>query len=764
MQNYLQELNEAQQEAVKFIDGPSLIIAGAGSGKTRVLTYKIVHLIQTGFNPNSILALTFTNKAAREMQERMKTLVDVDSVRKLWMGTFHSIFAKILRKESSVLGFPSTFSIYDADDSKKEINEIVKELKLDPAQYPANQVFGRISMAKNNLILPPSYETNIDIQKQDMVAKQPENAKIYKMYYQRCRRAGAMDFDDLLLNTNILFRDFPEIAEKYQKLFKFILVDEYQDTNYSQYLIIKKLSAFHRKICVVGDDSQSIYSFRGAKIENILNFKNDFSEYELFKLEQNYRSTQHIVNAANSLIEKNKNRIPKIVFTDNEAGSKIQIKELPSDRKESYFVAKNIVKTKRENEYSFFDFAILYRTNAQSRVFEDALRKSSIPYKIFGSISFYQRSEIKDIVAYLRLLINKRDDQAVKRIINYPRRGIGNTTIQKIVDVANSNNLNVWDVLIQIEKLNKLLNNRAITTVRSFVSLIELLTKEAQELDAIGLVNSVIEKTGIKKLMSEDRSPEGVGKFDNVQEFINAVQEFSEKDDENVTIENFLEEIALATDQDSDKENTDRVSLMTIHASKGLEYKNVYIVGVEEGLFPSFRSITSPKDIEEERRLFYVAITRSEKELYICHAKQRMKWGQYNTSSPSRFISEIDPKFVEFEIDEDYSEQMFDINQDYNKFALKNNSSSQLTPKIFVDKPKNLKSVDKHLKNGKKNLKDKDDNSGLAVGMKVNHAKFGDGEIIQIEGDDPNTKALVDFAGVGQKNLLLKFAKLTIIE
>lgn len=763
MQDYLKGLNEAQKAAVEYLDGPSLIIAGAGSGKTRVLTYKIVHLIQSGVEPSNILALTFTNKAAREMKERMKELVG-DSVNKLWMGTFHSIFARILRKEASVMGYPSTFTIYDTDDTKREINEIIKELKLDNTQYPPGQIYGRISMAKNNLVLPTAYETNVDLQKQDIAMKRPETTKIYKTYFQRCRRAAAMDFDDLLLNTNILLRDYPEVLKKYQNLFKFILVDEYQDTNYSQYLIIKKLSDLHKKICVVGDDSQSIYSFRGAKIENILNFKNDFKGYELFKLEQNYRSTQNIVDAANSLIEKNKNRIPKIVFTENENGNKIYIKEHPSDKKEALFVAKNIRKLREENSFEYSDSAILYRTNAQSRIFEDALRRSSIPYKIYGSISFYQRAEIKDIVSYLRILINKRDDQAIKRVINYPRRGIGNTTIQKIIDVANSNNLNLWDVIIQIDKLNKILNTRAITAVKKFSHLIEVLTEEAQELDAIALVNSVLEKTKIKQIMSEDKSPEGIGKFENVQEFTNAVQDYSSKTEENVSIEEFLEEIALATDQDKEDEDPNKVSLMTIHASKGLEYKSVYIVGMEEGLFPSFRSVTNPKDIEEERRLFYVAITRSEKILNISYAKQRMKWGQYNQANVSRFVSEIDPKYVEFEYAAEYSDEMFDNNQDYNKFALKNNISTQRTPKINVNKPKNLTSINKRSKTEDRKLKEVDSKTGLTVGMKVNHAKFGDGKIIEITGNFPNTKALVDFGGVGKKNLLLKFAKLSIIE
>ncbi len=763
MQKYLEELNENQRNAVKYIDGPSLIIAGAGSGKTRVLTYKIVHLIKQGIEPWSILALTFTNKAAREMKERMVTLTDEAAVNSLWMGTFHSIFARILRIESAAIGFPSTFTISDTDDSKKLVTEIIKELKLDPNQYPVGDVYKRISMAKNNLVIPSVYETDIEIQKQDLAAKRPDIARIYNLYFVRCKRSAVMDFDDLLLYTNILFRDNAEILKKYQDKFRFVLVDEYQDTNYSQYLIIKKLSSVHHKICVVGDDSQSIYSFRGAKIENILNFKNDFKDYELFKLEQNYRSTKHIVNAANSLIEKNRNRIPKVVFTENEEGEKILVKEFEDDKLEALYVAKAIKKISTAENFKFNDFAILYRTNVQSRAFEDTFRRNGIPYKIFGSISFYQRAEIKDIVAYLRLLINKNDDLAIKRIINYPKRGIGTTTVDKIEEVANSNNVCMWDVICQIEKLNKILNTRAILLIKQFQKLINDLTLKSKESDAVELVNTLLEKTDIKATMSEDKSPEGVNKYDNVQEFVNYVQEWSSRQEENANIENFLEEIALATDQDNDKKDTDRVSLMTIHAAKGLEFKVVFAVGVEEGTFPGFRSVNIPAEIEEERRLFYVAITRSEKYLFITHAKRRMKWGQYQQASKSRFIKEIDNRYLFNETIEENSEQIFDNNKEYSKFALKSQSSFPKEPLIDVSKPKKLKSIDKFLKIDKK-VKQTDEQTGLSIGMIVNHVKFGKGKIIQLEGDYPDTKAIVDFEKEGQKNLLLKFAKLTVID
>jgi len=770
--DYLSELNETQKKAVINKNGPQLIIAGAGSGKTRVLTYKIVHLLNSGVKPSNILALTFTNKAAKEMKERMASLTDKVLVGQIWMGTFHSIFSRILRIDGELIGYPSNYTIYDTDDSKRQIKEIIKQLKLDPEQYKVNEIYGRISKAKNNLVLPSAYQANIELQKQDMAAKRPETGKIYAIYQQRCKKSAAMDFDDLLLSTNILIRDYPEILTKYQNIFKYILVDEYQDTNYSQYLIVKKLSASHQNICVVGDDSQSIYAFRGAKIENILNFRNDFPKLKVYKLEKNYRSTKNIVNAANSLIENNKNRIPKTIFTDNENGEKVSIVEKLTDRAEAYFVAKKISRTKQENNYNYSDFAILYRTNAQSRAFEDALRKFSIPYRIFGSISFYQRAEIRNIVAYLRLIINKNDDQALKRIINYPKRSIGNVTIEKLTHAAISNQLTVWEVLEQSHRLGALLNTRTIGLLNKFKNLILLITEKSEELDAKELVDFVLEKTGIKRTMAEDRSPEGISKFENIQEFTNAVQEYVEKkekeDEENekVTLEKFLEEIALATDQDSDDKNNDKVSMMTIHASKGLEFKTVFIAGVEEGLFPSFRSVTDPKEIEEERRLFYVAITRSERELFITHTIRRMKWGSFQSASPSRFLAELNPEFVEFEYAQD------EISQDFGDFSDNNSTFAKTTfvkkepqkPKINIKIPKKLKKVSSS-PSISNNLEEKnvDNNTGISVGMTVSHAKFGKGKVLKIEGNYPQTKALVDFKNAGQKKLLLKFARLDII-
>ncbi len=765
MNNYLDELNEEQRAAVEFINGPQLIIAGAGSGKTRALTYKIVHLIHSGFNPSNILSLTFTNKAAREMQERMKELVEPQKVSKLWMGTFHSIFARILRIESSFLGYPASFTIYDAEDSKREIKAIIKQLKLDKDQYPERDIYGRISKAKNNLILPSTYQRMPEIQMADAAVKKPETGRIYAMYHARCKKSGAMDFDDLLLNINILFRDFPDILKKYQNLFKYILVDEYQDTNYAQYMIVKKLSSAHRKICVVGDDSQSIYAFRGAKIENILNFKKDFKELKTYKLERNYRSTQNIVNIANSLIEKNDNRIPKNIYTQNDTGEKVALREMYSDKREAYFVAKKIQKIKKDQGIRNQDFAVLYRTNAQSRVFEDVMRKYSIPYRLFGSISFYQRSEIKNVVAYLRLIINKNDDQAFKRIINFPKRGIGNTTIEKLNNIAVGNEMSLWEVLQNLDKLGSIFNSGTITKLRKFVNLIKYFDEAREENNPNELVELVLDRAGIKKTMAEDRSVEGIGKFENLQEFTNAVQDYVEnkEGEKQVALEQFLEEIALATDQDEKDTDNDKVSLMTIHASKGLEFKYVFIVGVEEGLFPSFRSVTNPKDIEEERRLFYVAITRCEKQLFISYTTQRMKWGRFQAASPSRFLGELDKKYIDFEKSTEENNQNFGNKQEYSNFAQKTKEAYQAQEARIIGQTKKLKPVEKNRTEQKIKTKNSDEITGLSVGMKVEHSKFGEGLIVEIEGEFPNTKATVEFKSVGQKKLLLKFAKLKIL-
>ncbi len=760
---HLEGLNTEQRSAVEFIDGPQLIIAGAGSGKTRVLTHKIIHLLYSGYKPQNILALTFTNKAAREMKERMLKLIDKTQISGLWMGTFHSIFARILRIEGEVLGYPRTFTIYDTDDSRRLLKEIIKDLKLDSERYPAREIFARISKAKNNLVLPSTYENSPTIQQQDIYLKRPDTYLVYRTYQSRMKKAGAMDFDDLLVNTNILFRDFPDILEKYQKIFKYILVDEYQDTNYAQYIIIKKLSADNKKLCVVGDDSQSIYAFRGANIENIFKMQQDFPDLETFKLERNYRSTKNIVNLANSLIEKNTNRIPKEVYTDNETGSKIIIKELPSDKAEAYFVAKTINKFVNAQKADYQDIAVLYRTNAQSRNFESILRKFSIPYKLYGSTSFYQRAEIKNIVAYLRLLVNSQDDQAFKRIINFPKRGIGATTITKLSDLATKSGKSMWDTLLELRKYGSIFNAGTISKLNKFKRLIDELRAASEDKEVKELVDFVVEKTGIKREMSAERTPEGISRYENIQEFINAIQDYADNkknEGETPTLETFLEEIALTTDQDNDKNDINTVTLMTIHASKGLEFKIVFIVGVEEYLFPSFRSISEPKMLEEERRLFYVAITRCEQELFITYAQNRMKWGKMQASSPSRFLRELNPKYIDFQKEAEENDKKFDNSANFDNFA---NEKKGLNQQNFQhSKPQKLEFVSK-TEATKIIKKQTDKTTGISVGMKVEHKKFGVGTVLQLEGTGANTKAMVDFKTVGKKNLLLKFAKLNIV-
>jgi len=757
--SYLKELNEEQQSAVKYIEGPQLIIAGAGSGKTRVLTYKIVHLLNNGFNPENILALTFTNKAAREMKERMNQLTDPSKVKKLWMGTFHSIFARILRVEGALLGYTRNFSIYDTEDSKKLIREVVKTLKLDTEQYKPKQIYGIISSAKNNLILPDAYLNDSDIQEFDRRRKLPETGLIYQSYQARIKKADAMDFDDLLLNMNILFRDFPEVLKKYQKIFKYILVDEYQDTNNSQYLIIKKLASIHGKMSLVGDDSQSIYAFRGANIENIFRIQKDFPKLQIFKLEQNYRSTQKIVEAANSLIEKNRNRIPKKIYTNNHEGQSIILKQTSTEKAEAFFVVKKILKLKQQENFDYKDFAVLYRTNAQSRVLESAFREYMIPYKLYGSISFYARKEIKDIVAYLRLIVNKSDEQAIKRIINYPRRGIGNKTIETVQNIANQQNKTFWEVLSEIDNNANLLNAGAIKKLKAFYGLIESFSEFDFQKEVKELVEAVVQRSGLKLELSSDRTPEGIEKYQNVEEFLSAVTDYFETQEEDEvqqerSLETFLEEIALATDQDEEKKDDNKVKLMTIHASKGLEFPVVFIVGVEDGLFPGPISMGNPKDLEEERRLFYVAITRCEKQLYISFAQNRMHAGKYMSYTPSRFINDIDKAYLDFDsLSEKTSD--FEIKQENDTFAQNRYKSNQA-----VQEKRKLSPLKVEKDRETEEIKEFDKESGLKVGMEVEHLKFGKGKVIKLSGTYPESKAIVDFEEHGKKNLLLKFAKL----
>ncbi|HAF28245.1 MAG TPA: ATP-dependent DNA helicase [Bacteroidales bacterium] len=774
MYDYLKELNEAQKEAVVNYQGASLVIAGAGSGKTRVLTYRITHLLANGIPAHKILSLTFTNKAAAEMKSRISKMVGADIARYLWMGTFHSIFAKILRMEAEHMGYSSNFTIYDTIDSKNLVKKIIKELGLDDKTYKPNEIYGRISSAKNNLITAKAYSSNQQIIIQDQKSKppRPRMAEIYMMYANRCKKADAMDFDDLLLNTNILFRDNPEVLEKYQDKFKYILVDEYQDTNFAQYLIINKLSAKNKNICVVGDDAQSIYGFRGAKIENILNFKNDYPGYQLYKLEQNYRSTKMIVEAANSLIKKNKEQIPKKVYSKNADGEKIKVLETETDKDEAFTTARIIQDIMLERDYEYKDFAILYRTNAQSRSFEEALRRFNIPYKVYGSISFYQRKEIKDILAYFRLAINQKDDEALLRIINYPIRGIGQTTVSKIEDYANNQNKNIWDVLLEIDKIQTGLNSGTIAKLVKFRELIQGFTEDIKSLDAYDAAMDIAKESGILKDLHNPESHEEQTKYENVEELLNGIKEFV--DDNNdpeffPSLDKFMENVALLTNQDNEKsEDLNTVTIMTIHAAKGLEFKHVFLVGLEEDLFPSPMSSGTQKELEEERRLFYVALTRAEESATISFAKERYKWGVPTSCRPSRFIKEVDEQYLD--LPESFFEEALPSFKNDDLFGKSskprfekrilgvNATVPQANKKLVKLSEANRKSGSQANENFKA-----DDLSLIEAGMIVRHEKFGFGEVITIEGTDPNKKAKVKFEVVGEKQLLLKFAKLQIV-
>lgn len=775
MYEYLNELNEAQRDAVENYSGASLVIAGAGSGKTRVLTYRIAHLLNSGVKPYTILALTFTNKAANSMKERIKSLIGSDQSNSLWMGTFHSVFAKILRMEAAIIGYTPKYTIYDTTDSRSLIKSIVKEMNLDHEVYKPAEIHSRISGAKNNLIMPESYSSNKQIAEFDRATKKPEIGDIYKAYAARCRKADAMDFDDILVNMNILIRDFPEILEKYQKKFNYILVDEYQDTNYSQYLIIKKLSLLHGNVCVVGDDAQSIYSFRGAKIENILNFKNDYPDYNLFKLEQNYRSTKNIVLAANSLIAINEGQIPKQLFSENEIGEKIKVLKNYTDTEESYQVAGSIVDSVYINKYMYSDYAILYRTNAQSRGFEEALRRRNIPYKIYGGISFYQRKEIKDVLSYFRLVVNPKDEEALRRIINYPARGIGDTTLEKLIFYSNEQGLSIWDIITDIGSHQLPLNAGAINKLKQFASLIQSLATDLSEKHAYEISTRILAESGLMNEFKNDHSTEGISRMENIEALLSGISEFIEtetEDGELPTLDKFMQNIFLLTDQDDEKpEDKNKVTLMTVHAAKGLEFKSVYIVGVEENLFPSSMSMNNAKQIEEERRLFYVAITRAEKYATISYAQSRYKWGSLTSTAPSRFIKEIDKEFLDMPIDDDIDD---DIDEDDEPFE--NSKQSFFKPKLIPQKNKPQVpafATNKKLLNMNKAHQqtapvedsfESDDASLVQVGMNVSHQRFGIGKIIHLEGIFPNTKATVFFHEAGQKQLLLKFAKLKILE
>ncbi|NLJ44440.1 MAG: UvrD-helicase domain-containing protein, partial [Bacteroidales bacterium] len=652
MRNYLDDLNEAQRQAVINTEGPALVIAGAGSGKTRVLTYRIVHLLQKNIPANRILALTFTNKAAKEMKDRISAIVSPDIARYLWMGTFHSIFARILRAEGSRLGYKSNFTIYDASDSKSLVRTIIKEMNLDDNIYKPGVISARISTAKNDLVTANMYASDASMQAYDKSSRMPLLSDIYKAYTARCFKANAMDFDDLLLNTNILFRDFPEVLAAYQDKFRYILVDEYQDTNFSQYLIVRKLSAAHRNICVVGDDAQSIYSFRGARIENILEFKNDYSDYRLFKLEQNYRSTQTIVNAANAIIANNEGQIHKKVFSENEQGEKIQVMQALTDTEEGINISSDIFDKRYSRQLKWSDFAILYRTNAQSRIFEETLRRRNIPYKIYGGLSFYERKEIKDILAYFRMVINPEDEEALKRTINYPKRGIGDTSVDKLADLSSLNNISVWQVAMGIAGYPGHFNQGTVKKITVYTDLINSFRLNLSETDAYSKAREIAMGSGIMKELREGKSPEEVSRYENLEELLNGIKIFTEAAETNgepSTLEAYLANVALLTDQDNEKdEDRDKVTLMTMHSAKGLEFKYVYIAGMEDNLFPSPLSAGNPRELEEERRLFYVAVTRAGKMATLSYALNRYKWGNLEHSGPSRFLKEIDQKFLEF--------------------------------------------------------------------------------------------------------------------
>lgn len=753
--NYLNDLNESQQQAVINTEGPSLIIAGAGAGKTRVLTYRIAHLLNNGVPANKILALTFTNKAAKEMKDRVARIVNPEIARYLWMGTFHSIFAKILRMEGDKLGYKSNYTIYDTSDAKSLIRSIIKELSLDDNIYKPGVIGSRISAAKNNLVTASMYAADPVMNEYDRGSRMPLLSDVYKTYASRCFKANAMDFDDLLLNTNILFRDFPEVLDSYQKKFTYILVDEYQDTNYSQYLIVKKLAAAHHNICVVGDDAQSIYSFRGARIENILEFKNDYADYQLFKLEQNYRSTQTIVNAANSIIANNEARIKKNVFSMNEDGEKIQVFQAITDSEEGFNVASDIFDKRFSNQLKWSDFAILYRTNAQSRIFEETLRRKNIPYKIYGGLSFYERKEIKDILSYFRMVINPEDEEAMKRSINYPKRGIGDTTIQKIFELAADLEVSTWAILTEASKHGEHFNSGSIKKLAMYVDLITSLRLNTQTSDAFTKAREIAQASGIMRELRESKSPEEVSRYENFEELLNAIKVFTEAAETNgepSTLEAYMSNVALLTNQDNEKdEDRNKVTLMTMHSAKGLEFKHVYIVGMEDTLFPSPMSSGSARELEEERRLFYVALTRAEKQATLSYALNRYKWGNLERSNPSRFLKEVDQKFLCFP-------------QTGGKPFAKRNLPEKM-PTLFREEPLPYQGESKLTKIKKTVSTSVTPFSGgnsetFSEGDSVHHERFGNGVIISIEGQQPNTTASVEFEKEGIKKLLLRFAKL----
>ena len=767
--DFLKDLNDAQIAPVVHKDGPLIVIAGAGSGKTRVLTYRIAYLIEQGVDPFEILALTFTNKAAREMKNRISNLINSSEAKNLWMGTFHSVFARLLRNEADKIGFPSNYTIYDTQDSERLIASIIKEMRLEKDIYKTKQIKNRISAFKNSLITVKAYLNNSDLIQADKMARRPKMGEIYNEYVERCYKAGVMDFDDLLLRTNELLNKFPEVLFKYQNRFKYILVDEYQDTNHSQYLIVKALSDRFQNICVVGDDAQSIYAFRGANINNILNFQNDYEDVVLYRLEQNYRSTKNIVNAANSVIKHNLSKIEKVVWTANNEGSKLQIKCLPTDSDEGRHVASSIFENKLNNHKLNKDFAVLYRTNAQSRAIEDSLRKRNIQYKVYGGLSFYQRKEIKDVLAYLRLIVNSNDEESLKRIINFPTRGIGLTTVDKLIVASKKYSLTIFDVIQNLDKLIIPVNTGTKDKLFSFINMINAFRIENEKLNAYEIADLVIKKTGIVKILKNEGIPENISKIENIEELLNGIKDFTdgqiELADSNGSVTEFLEDVSLATDFDNDDDglNTDKVSLMTIHLAKGLEFSEVFIVGLEEDLLPSAMSLNTREELEEERRLFYVAITRAKERAHITFTKSRFRWGKLVEVEPSRFLDELDSKYV----DRNYME--LDKSKNIINSSILSPFSKKTSEKDFNSINKPSKSIVSRLKsiNDLKNNKVKglrDNHLNVKIGMNVEHGRFGKGKVLSIEGTGNDKKAIIEFQGIGIKNLLLKYAKLKTID
>ena len=774
MQRYISQLNEAQQLPVLQKDGPMIVIAGAGSGKTRVLTVRIANLMSQGVDAFNILALTFTNKAAREMKKRIADIVGNNEAKNLWMGTFHSVFAKILRIEADKLGYPSNFTIYDTQDSVRLIGAIIKEMQLDKDIYKPKQILGRISSYKNSLITVKAYFNNPELQEADAMSKKPRMGEIYQQYVERCFKSGAMDFDDLLLKTNELLNRFPDVLAKYQDRFRYILVDEYQDTNHSQYLIVRALSDRFQNICVVGDDAQSIYAFRGANINNILNFQKDYDNVQMYRLEQNYRSSKNIVEAANNVIDKNKTKLDKIVWTSNDDGPKIKVHRSLTDGEEGRFVAATIFEQKMQNQMLNGQFAILYRTNAQSRAMEDALRKRDIPYRIYGGLSFYQRKEIKDVLAYLRLVINPKDEEALVRVINYPARGIGDTTVEKLTVAANHYKRSIFEVMEHIDKIDLKLNTGTKTKIHDFVTMIKSFQVINENQDAFFLTDHVTKKTGLVQELKKDGTPEGIAKIENIEELLNGIKDFTEGQKEidgaRGALAEFLEDVALATDLDKDTGDDDRVALMTIHLAKGLEFPHVFIVGLEEDLFPSAMSLNTRSELEEERRLFYVALTRAEHQAYLTYAQSRYRWGKLVDSEPSRFIEEIDDKYLEYlnPVDTGYRYKPvmdIDVFGDIDKSKLRLAKPTAGTPPKYLtqDQPsptaniRRLKPVSSN--SGSSNVVD----ANLNVGNIVMHERFGKGQIVNIEGVGADKKAEIRFDVGGLKKLLLRFAKLEVI-